>query len=292
MSQEIGTLISLLEDNDAEVLDVVKDELLKQGAPILPQLEKAWETASDLKLQERLENIIHHIQFSSAKNRLMNWVSEGAKDLLLGATYVAQFQYPGADYYKLNKSIEIISKDIYLSENRSLSAIEKVKLLNYVIYELNHFSRNTSNFYSPQNSFINQVLETRKGNPISLGIVYLIIAQKLKLPIYGVNLPKSFILAYMNEYRHYESPDITNDILFYINPYNKGTVLNKREIDHFIAQQKLSPQLDFYSPCDNKSIIMRMLTNLIIAYQKLGYTDKIKLLEEILKGVNRTEYKQ
>ena len=182
--------------------------------------------------------------------------------------------------------------NIYLSESKSLSAIDKVKLLNYVIYDLNNFTRNTSNFYSPQNSFINQVLETRKGNPITLGIIYLSVAQKLKLPIYGVNLPKSFILAYMNEYRHYESPDITNDILFYINPYNKGTVLNRKEIDHFVYQQKLKAEPSFFAPCDNKSIIMRVITNLIIAYQKLGFLDKIKLLEEILKGVNKTEYKQ
>jgi regulator of sirC expression with transglutaminase-like and TPR domain len=292
MRQGINTLISLLEDNDTEVLGIVKDELLKQGTRILPQLEKAWENSMDPKLQERLENLIHHIQFTTAKAKLMNWVSDGAGDLLLGATYVAQFQYPGVDYHDLNKSIDLISRDIYLSDNKNLSAVDKVKLLNYVIYELNNFTRNTSNFYSPQNSFINQVIETRKGNPISLGVIYLAVARKLKLPIFGVNLPKSFILAYMNEYRHYESPDITNDILFYINPYNKGTILNKKEIDHFIHQQNLKPESGFYSPCDNKSIILRMITNLIIAYQKLGFPDKIKLLEEILKGVNKTEYKQ
>lgn len=292
MRQGIQTLISLLEDNDTEVLDIVKDELLKQGTWVLPQLEKAWENSIDPKMQERLENLIHHIQFSTAKTKLMNWVSDGADDLLLGATYVAQFQYPDADYHVLNNSVELISKDIYLSDNKNLSAVDKVKLLNYVIYELNNFNRNTSNFYSPQNSFINQVIETRKGNPISLGIIYLAVAQKLKLPIYGVNLPKCFILAYINEYRHYESPDITNDILFYINPYNKGSILNKKEIDHFIYQQNLKPESSYYTPCDNKSIILRMITNLIIAYQKLGFPDKIKLLEEILKGVNKTEYKQ
>ncbi len=292
MRQEIQTLISLLEDNDTEVLAIVKAELLKQGTSILPQLEKAWEEAGDINFQVRLENIIHHIQFSTAKSRLMNWVADGANDLILGATYVSQFQYPGIDYHTINKAIEFISKDIYLSESISLSAIEKVKLLNYVIYDLNNFTRNTNNFYSPQNTFINHVLETRKGNPISLGIIYLAVAQKLGLPIYGVNLPKSFILAYMNEYRHYESPDIADDILFYINPYNKGTVLGRREIDHFIYQQKLKPEPGYYVPCDNKSIIMRMITNLIIAYQKIGFSDKIKLLEEILKSVSKTEYKQ
>lgn len=282
MSQEVDTLISLLDDNDSEVLHAVSDELLKKGIPIIPKLEKAWETAIDHKLQERLENVIHGIQFINAKSKLKEWINNGAANIIEGASYIAQFQYPNASFASINNSIDKISSDVYLSAQNNLSAIEKVRLLNYVIYELNNFVRNTSNYYSPQNSFINQVIESRKGNPVSLGIIYLAVAQKVGLPIYGVNLPKSFILAYLNEYRHFESKDISNDILFYINPYSKGTILSRREIDNFIVQQKLPADPYYYEPCDNKSIIQRLLTNLIIAYQKLGFDEKIKLLQEIL----------
>lgn len=283
MSQEVETLISLLDDNDNEVLHAVTDELLKQGVTIIPKLEQAWETALDQKLQERLENVIHNIQFINAKNKLKNWVDNGAENILEGAAYIAQFQYPNTSLEALSQSIERIADDIYLSSQNQLSAIEKVRLLNYVIFDLNNFNRNTANFYSPQNSFINQVIETRKGNPISLGIVYLAVAQKVGLPIYGVNLPKSFILAYHNEYRHIDSQDRSNDILFYINPYNKGTILTRREIDNFIIQQNLKPDSEYYVPCDNKCIILRLLTNLVISYQKLGFDNKIKLLKDILE---------
>ncbi|MBN1116949.1 MAG: transglutaminase family protein [Bacteroidales bacterium] len=288
MSQEVNTLITLLEDNDKEVLNAVTGELVKRGVTVISSLEKAWEQASNQELQERLESVIHNIQFKHAKDKLRNWVEDGAHNLLKGACYIAQFQYPNTNYEDIDRAISKISNDIYLSANNNLSAIEKVKLLNYVIYDLNNFSRNTTNFYSPQNSFINQVLESRKGNPISLGIIYLTVAEKLGLPIFGVNLPKSFILAYKNEFRHYDSDDARNDILFYINPYNKGSILNRREIEHFIVQQNLTSKPDFYVPCDNKSIIERLITNLIIAFQRLGFEDKIKLLEEILYAVNKT----
>lgn len=283
MGQEVETLISLLEDNDNEVLHAVTDELLKQGVTIIPKLEHAWETANDLKLQERLENVIHNIQFVNAKNKLKNWIDSGHENLLEGAAYIAQFQYPNTNVENLTKLVDNISNDIYLSAHNQLSAIEKIRLLNYVIFELNNFNRNTANFYSPQNSFINQVIETRKGNPISLGIIYLAVARKVGLPVFGVNLPKCFVLAYLNEFRHIDSKDKSNDILFYINPYNKGTILTRREIDNFIVQQNLKPEPEFYLPCDNKNIIYRLLTNLIIAYQKLGFDDKIKLLKDILE---------
>lgn len=291
MGQEVETLIKLLEDNDSEVLNAVSNEILRKGTGVISELERAWETANNESLQERLENLIYGIQYQSSKDRLLDWVSNGAINLLEGAVYVSQFQYPNIDLESMDRVISDISKDIYLTNGNGLTAIEKVKLLNYVVFELNNFNRNTSNFYSPQNLFINQVLETRRGNPISLGIIYLSIARKLELPIYGVNLPKSFVLAYMDEYRHYQSEDSSNDVLFYINPYNKGAILNRREVDFFLKQQNLEPRQEYFSPCSNESIIIRLLTNLIIAYQKLGLDDKIKMLQDILAIVAK-DFKQ
>ncbi|MBN2484799.1 MAG: hypothetical protein JXB34_02380 [Bacteroidales bacterium] len=276
-------MISLLDDNDHEVLHAVTDELLKQGVTIIPKLEQAWESAIDQRLQERLENVIHNIQYVNTKEKLSRWVKDGAADIIEGASYIAQFQYPGVRVEDISHAIARISDDIYLSTQNHLSAIEKIRLLNYVVFEINNFSRNTANFYSPQNSYINQVIESRKGNPISLGIIYLAVAQKVGLPVYGVNLPKSFVLAYLNEFRQIDSKDKANDILFYINPYNKGTVLTRLEIDNFIVQQNLKPSPEYYEICDNKCIVLRLLTNLMIAYQKLGFDDKIKLLEDIAR---------
>jgi hypothetical protein len=96
----------------------------------------------------------------------------------------------------------------------------------------------------------------------------------------------------MNEFRHIDSPNIAEDILFYINPYNKGTILSRREIDHFIDQQKLNPDVSYYIPCDNKSIILRMITNLIISFQKLGFDNKVKLLEDIIRSILKIEIKE
>ena len=281
--KKIDALIALLGDNDSEVLDVVTDNLLKQGISIVPHLEKAWETTIDMKLQERLENVIHNIQFETTKSNLQSWKENGAKYVMEGACYLAQFQFPEINFLKLDEGIEKIKDDIWLEINTNLTALEKVKMINYVIFDLHKYTRNTHNFYSPQNSFINQVIETKKGSPISLSIIYLAVAYKLNLPIYGVNLPKNFILAYKNELRHYNSEDETDDILFYINPYNKGAVLGKKEIEYFIQQQKLTANKSFYLPCSNKDIIKRLINNLILSYEKLGFNDKIDRLKELLK---------
>jgi len=283
---KVKALIALLDDKDSEVVNAVTDNLLQEGLKVIPQLEKAWETTPDEKLQERLENVIHNIQFESTRQSLRKWRKMGAHNVLEGSSYLAQFQFPETSFAVLDEAIEKIREDIWLEIHNNLTALEKVKVLNYVIFDLHKFSRNTHNFYSPQNSYINQVIETRKGNPISLAIVYMSVAQKLDLPIFGVNLPKNFILAYKDEYRQTDSGNEDEDILFYINPYNKGAILGRREIDYFIKQQQLKPDDSFYRTCTNKDIILRLINNLIMSYDKLGFNDKISRLHLLVKDLS------
>jgi regulator of sirC expression with transglutaminase-like and TPR domain len=282
---KIDALIALLDDTDAEVISAVTDNLLKQGLEVIPRLEKVWESTLNEKLQERLESVIHNIQFETTKKNLNNWISSGANSILEGAGYLAQFQFPEISLEKLDAEIERIKNDIWLEINNNLTALEKVKILNYVIFDLHKYSRNTSNFYSPQNSYINQVIETKKGNPISLAIIYMAVTYKLHLPVYGVNLPKNFILAYKDEYRQSDASDETQDILFYINPYNKGAVLGEKEINYFIQQQQFKPDKSYYTTCSNREIVLRLINNLILSYEKLGFNDKIDRLKELIKVI-------
>lgn len=283
--RELTAMISLLEDSDLEIVRAVTEKLLDRGTIIVPELERAWEMAPDERQQERLENIIKSIQFRSVKDDLKRWVETGSENILEGAYYVARFNFPDISFSYLDDFIERIKKDIWLEINDNLTALEKVKVINYVLYEIYRFSRNQSDFYSPRNSLINQVVETRKGNPISIAIIYLAVARKLGLPVFGVNLPKNFILAYKDENGYFDMPDESVNILFYINPYNKGSVLGRREIDYFITQQQLEPLTEYYVPCSNRDILIRLINNLILSYERSGNDERVAMLKELLNVV-------
>ncbi|MCK4466350.1 MAG: transglutaminase family protein [Bacteroidales bacterium] len=285
--KEIQALIALLDDPDTEVFDTVTKSLLEHGGDAIPELEKAWESTLNEKMQERIEVLIQRIQLNSTQVELRSWLEGGATDLLEGVFYIAKYQYPDLKIEPLNEEIEKIKKDVWLELNEKLTALEKVKILNHILFDIYKFSRNRTNFYAPQNNYINTVLETKKGNPISLSVIYILVSQRLEIPVYGVNLPRNFILVFMDELRSEETRDkeLEEHILFYINPYNKGAVLGKKEIDYFIMQQKLKPQRSFYVPCTNVEIIQRLILNLIFSYEKLGYPDKIKSFQELFKIV-------
>lgn len=279
--KEIEALVKLLDDPDPEIYQHVQDRLLEYGNEAVSELENAWGQSLDTVLQERIENIVHTIQFKNVKEDLNLWYQSGAFDLLQGALIINRYQYPDLDEQAIVYQIEEIKREIWLGLQYEMSSIEKIKLINHVFYNQYGFTGNTKNHHDPQNSYLNQVLESKKGNQISLAIIYATLAQKLDIPVYGVNLPQHFILGYIDE----SNAEKEYGVLFYINAFNKGAIFGKHDVDQFLRQLNLEPQPGFYSPCSNTEIIRRVIRNLISAYENLGATEKVeelKQLQEIL----------
>jgi len=284
---EITALIKLLEDNDNEVFKVVTEKLMEKGIEAISDLEKAWENSLNQVVQERIETIIQKIQFNTVSTELREWVGKGGENLLYGVFLIAKYQYPDLYYSEIEERIEILRKDTWLEFNDNLTALEKVRIINHIMFAVHKYTGNISNFYSPGNSYINQVLETKKGNPISLAVIYSSVAQRLDMPVFGVNLPLNYILAY-------KDPSFRDDpdgILFYINAYQKGTVISRKEIEFFLAEQKLELQPEYFRPCSNITTLERILRNLYFSYEKMGYEEKtreINKLLEIVEEFNKT----
>lgn len=270
---EIQALISLLDDPDTDIYQEIKTKILSYGNEIIPHLEYAWETSLDHLLQQRIEEIIHYLQFNSIKTALINWKNSGTSNLLEGAIITAKYQYPDLDETTITSYIDKLTQDIWLELNDNLTALEKIKVLNKIIFDIHGFNGNVKNINSPQNSYLNNVLESKKGNPITLAIIYLSVCQRLNIPVYGVNVPAHFILAFAEN---------VNDVLFYLNVFNKGTVFSKNDIDKFLEQLKKDPKKEYYIPCDNLTTIKRLLQHLVYTYDNLGYPDKKEELAELL----------
>lgn len=274
---EISALVKLLDDPDEEIYQHVQERLLSYGNEAVTYLESAWEQSLDSLLQERIENIVHTIQFNNVKEDLNLWYQSGAFDLLQGALVINRYQYPDLDEQAVINQIEDIKREIWVGLQYEMSSIEKIKLINHIFYNQYGFSGNTKNHHDPQNSYLNQVLESKKGNQISLAIIYATLAQKLDIPVYGVNLPQHFILGYIDE----SNAEKEYGVLFYINAFNKGAIFGKHDVDQFLRQLNLEPQPGFYSPCSNTEIIRRIIRNLISAYENLGAADKVEELKQL-----------
>ena len=280
--EAVKALITLLDDPDQEIFGPVAEKLLGQGEEVVPLLEKAWESSISPLVQERIENLIAEIQRKKSEEGINAWTNSLNPRLIEGAFWVSHLAYPELDEAHTKQLIEKIKKDVWLELNQNLTALEKVKVLNYILFDVHGFANHSSNIFSLPSSFVHQVLETRRGNPYSLAIVYAGIAQMLELPIYGVNLPRNFLLAYKDPlYAHVEDAPSKSRVLFYINPYNKGSVISYKEIDYYLEQLNAEKKEEYYLPCSNAQTIIRLIEHIIASYTKLGNTEKVAGMQRL-----------
>ena len=267
---EIKALTALLDDEDHEVVAHVEDKIMSIGTSIIPLLEQEWENAFNPIIQSKIENLVHELQFELLKERFLVWKKTGAKNLLEGFWIVATYQCPDLEMDQLTKEMDELYRELQLSIQEEMTSYDQISVFNDIFFNQFKFKANTKNFHSPANSMINSVLETKKGNPISLCVIYMLLAQKMNLPLYGVNLPNLFILIYK-----------IDDKPFYINVFNKGLIFTRDDIDNYLENLQLDKQDIFYDPCTNLDIILRVLRNLIVSFEKLEdyhKADEIKLI--------------
>lgn len=278
-NKELDSLLKLLDEPDQAIYRDIENRILDMGVEAREQLMNARYDIVDETSRKRLESILHQINFRYIKTELKKWAIHHSDNLLYGVLLIAKYQYPELKTDEVKSRIEEIRKDAWLELNYNHTALEEIKILNHIFYNIHGFQDNKENFHAPENSFINDLLFTKKGNPISLSILYSIIAQKLDIPVYGVNLPEHFILAYVNSPSPMHAEQ--DSVLCYINAFNKGVIFTKDEILHFLKKINLAPHDSFFLPCSNMSIIHRIINNLIFSFHQNNREEKANEMDEL-----------
>lgn len=283
---KLNALIELLDDPDNTVFGIIEKELLKESHEIIPELEKKWESSFDEDCQERIENIIQSLQFKNNYSKLQHWIKtpQAKQKLINGFSIVDRFQYPDLNLLNLQLKIEILRKSIWLELNNSLTVLEKITILNHYLFNMNGYSINFSNPHSPQNCFLNQLLETKKGNPISICIFYTIIARQLELPVKMVNFPKNPLVAIVDTdlAQKVHGSSLNSDVLFYINPSNKGAITSRKEIEYHLKRNNYTPLHHYTEPQSDALFIKMLLEAMLEAYRSVGFTEKEKKIKKLL----------
>ena len=283
--KKLNALIELLDDPDQLIFETVEKELLKENHDIIPFLEEKWECSFDEICQERIENLIQHLQFKKNQDQVHDWIHSENTDLLEGFFCVDRFQYPDVNVLGVHQKIKKIEKSVWLELKQSLTLLEKTTILNHFIFNINGFSINHKNLSSPQNCFLNQLLDTKKGNSVSLGILYTIIARNLGLPAQFADFPKNPLVAIADKElaQKVHGENSRTNVLFYINPSNKGSITSRKEIDYHLKKNNYRPTDFFAEPKSDLFFILRLLESLRDSYHSVGFTEKVTRVESLIQ---------
>ena len=205
-NREISALLTLIDDPDEEVFSTVSERIVHYGPGIIPNLENLWENSTSDDIQERIEMLIHRLHYTDLVHDLTEWRDSAYHDLLIGALLVAKFQYPELHTTPVLQEIEKIRRNVWLELNSYLTPLEQTNVVTGILYNYYKLKGGEVAYDTPEDFFINKVLEGKKGNAITNGILYAVLCELLDLPVKAINIPKQFILAYFDIDYNYPNP--------------------------------------------------------------------------------------
>ena len=281
---KLEALIELVDDPDKTVFSLVERELLNETSEIIPALEEKWENSFDENSQARIETLIQSLQFKRTKDMLKEWLTMSGPDLLDGFLIADRFQYPDQNLISIRQKIEKLKKSVWLELNDSLTMLEKTTILNHIFFNIYGFSINFNNIHSPQNCFLNQMLDTKKGNFVSLSIYYTILARMLEMPAVFVDYPKNPLVAMVDSKlaKKVHGNDTDSDILFYINVANKGSVTGRKEVEYHLRKHNYVPMHLYSEPRSDREFILRLFESLADSYHSVGFKEKEEKIKELV----------
>jgi len=181
-------------------------------------------------------------------------------DLAHGALLIAKAAYPDLDEALYLKRLDRMAARVKLNLTANTESADIITRLNYILFEQEGFRGNRENYYDPDNSFLNRVLEKKIGIPITLSLIYIEVARRLGLDVRGIGLPGHFITAL-----YHSSGEI------FIDPFNRGEIRTVDECLQIVRTymgNAVAPDLHWLQPIGRKTLLVRMLRNLKLIYAR------------------------
>lgn len=275
---ELKALISLLEDDDPEVIGHVQGRLVSMGDEVIPILENAWETDGNEDLQEAIEEVIYIIQSEGAMEGLISWFQEERPSLLDGWLKITTYQYPELDETAIRKQINRLVNRTWLELRAGMTVREKVLTLNKMLFVRERFRSNKKNLSEPQNYYVNGLMDSRKGAPISLGFLYLIMCRELEIPLQGLILPRYFVLGYKDDRQE-----------FFVDVFNKGGLFQREHLEQYLKEVNVEMDEKYFLPSSSQRMILALVQTMLQVYRRRKDDQKIREFSKLLERLEEND---
>jgi regulator of sirC expression with transglutaminase-like and TPR domain len=267
-----AALISLLADEDPAIYQTVRERLLSYGATVVPWLQ-SYLLHDDPLLRRRARELVEYFGRQEADTQFLGFCLRQGEDFDIeeGTLLLARTEFPGINLSAYVALLDSFASDLRVLIDPDAEAEQILATINDYLFQQLGFYGNEENYYEAENSYINCVLDRRTGNPISLSLVYLFVARRLKLPMTGIGLPGHFICRFQNTKSE-----------VYVDAFNRGKLLSKADCIKYLLHTNHSLQEGHLAPVTSRRILLRICANLHQIYTQLEMREEISRLQRYL----------
>ena len=275
-ARERQALLSLLDDEDPLVFRAVRKRIVSLGPEVCNWL-RPHTLSSDPQVRRHSQEIVQHFEQREADREfLLFCLHRGeALDLETGALLLARTTYPDINPAAYSALLDSFATDIAQNLKQDQKPRELLGVINRHMFRKLGFRGDEDTYFDPKNSYLNQVLDRRKGNPISLCLIYLLVAHRLRLPVAGIGLPGHFVCRYQS------SVDSV-----YIDAFDRGRLLTRADCVQFLLHSAFGLNEQFLAPVTSRRMLMRMCGNLHQSYLHLEAREEATRIQGYLAALS------
>ncbi len=270
---EIQSLLFLLEDPDPFVKEQVEQRFYSLGEHAVPLIDECRLEAIETNSRQVADNMLLQLTFPALYSDFYELYEEGITDfaqLERALFFLTRFGNPTLRTSVYKQQLDVMAKQLSHDITYAIDNIEQMNILLHYVFEKEGFHGTKEDLFKADSSYMHKVLETKKGIPLSLSMIVLALAHRLELPFFGVNMPMHFVLLFEN-----------NTEVIYIDPFQGGKFLSRKELDTFLLMNNVDPNPTYYKKAGNAMMLIRTMRNLLYSYEQDKDTlraEKLKLL--------------
>ena len=249
-----SALLALLDDAAPAVRSALVAEFTRQGPAAIPMLQQVAQ-GQDRHLAWHAAWFLRELKFSDPVAEFKGFIRSLNYELETGALLLSRITSPGLDIGACCGLLDEIAARCRGLLLEPSTARDKCRVLNRVLFHEYGFRGNLEHYTDPLNSFLDQVLQRRRGLPITLSIVYLLVAQRVGLALEPVGLPRHFVVGCYLE-----------DTPFFIDPFDQGAFRTPGELFLTLRRNNITPKISDLAPTPVREVLCRCCRNLANHY--------------------------
>ncbi len=272
IESKVRALMRLLDDEDPQVSSAVEKEIIDGGDEVARLLESEKNNV-ELPVKKRIENLVSRIYLDKLQkdyDSLLDFASNRDFSLERALFLIAKPLYPEVDFVIIESRLNELANELRMRIAAVEDPYDIVHRVNDFFLNEMGFAGNSKDYYNPDNSILHRVLETHRGIPISLGIIYLLVGRRLNLPVFGVGAPAHFLVKFALEEKE-----------IFVDVFNGGRVMSRKDAEEFISDMGFSFEPRFLKNSSDIEMLARTCRNMARAFSAADEQPKANVLMEL-----------
>lgn len=274
---QLAAMLTLLADDDEAIRTTIRERLLAGGEPVFKFLE-TQRLHRVPAVRRRVLELLEQRDAARYDGEFMAFIlNQGEQfDLEDGVWRFTLTRYPGINVAAFRAQLDDWAARVREALPESPTGESTLQAINRLLFEELAFIGNQTDYYDPANSYLNRVMDRRRGVPTSLSVVYLCVARRLELPVVGVGMPGHFLCRYQTPREE-----------FYIDPFHGGKLLSRIDCKRRIANLAVDYDDSHLAPVSSRRMLQRMIANLHLIHKERKQRVEAERLQRYLIALSR-----